>query len=179
MDEIEVVRQVVRREAWMAPPCVRLGQARRILDLGGQQASPQWRVGYEGDAEFSRRDQRFFGLDPIQQRIFVLHRGDLMNAVGSANGFWSSLAEAEKAHLAALHQPRHGTHRLFDWHSWIDAVLIIQIDHVDTKALKARLTCADHIFRSSVGYLAPTAGEITEFGRDEDLRAASRNRLAD
>src|SRR5262249_11615708 len=178
MDEIEVVCQVVRREAWMAPPWVGLAQARRILDLGGQQASPERRVGHEGDVEFSRRNQRFFGLDPIQQRVFVLHRGDLMNAVGPANSFWASLAEAEKAHLAALDESRHGPYRLFDRHSWIDAVLIIQIDHVDTQALKARLACADHILRPAVGYLAPTAGEIAEFGRDKDLGAAARNRLA-
>src|SRR5712692_2424595 len=85
-----------------------------------------------------------------------------MNAVGAANGFRASLAETEKADLAVLHQPRHGAHRLFDRHGWIDAVLIIQIDHLDTEALQTRLAGADHVLWPPVGYFAPAAAEITE-----------------
>src|SRR5260370_39795175 len=102
-----------------------------------------------------------------------------MNAVGASNGFRACLAETEKADLAVLHQGGHGARRLFDRHGWIDAVLIIQIDHLNAEALQTRLAGADHVLRPSVGYFAPAAAEIAEFGRHEDLRAASRDGLAD
>src|SRR5258708_26305682 len=102
-----------------------------------------------------------------------------MNAVGAANGFRARLAETEKAGLAVRDQPGHSAHRLFDRHGWIDAVLIIQIDHLDTEALKTRVAGTDHVLGPPVGYFAPAAAEITEFGRHEDLPAAPSDRLAD
>src|SRR5262249_28310266 len=59
------------------------------------------------------------------------------------------------------------------------AVLIVQIDHLDTEALQTRLAGTDHVLRPPVGYFAPAATEIAEFGRHEDLRAAPRDGLAD
>src|SRR5258708_26372353 len=102
-----------------------------------------------------------------------------MNAVGAANGFRARLAETEKAGLAVRDQPGHGADRLFDRHGWIDAVLIIQIDHLDAEALQAGLAGSDHVLRPPVGYFAPAAAEIAELGRHEYLGTAPREGLAD
>src|SRR5258708_19881668 len=72
-------------------------------------------------------------------RIFILYRGDLMNAVGATNGFRACLAETEKADLAVLHQGGHGAYRLFDRLGWIDAALIVHIAHLDAEALHTGL----------------------------------------
>jgi len=65
MNEIKVVRQVVGSETWVPSACIRFGQACRFFDFGSQQAAAQWRVSYEGYAEFSCRRTRILSLDPI------------------------------------------------------------------------------------------------------------------
>src|SRR5260370_21614723 len=102
-----------------------------------------------------------------------------MNAVGATNGFRACLGETEKADLAVLHQGGHGAYRVLDGRGWMDAVLIVQIDHLDAEALQTGLAGTDHVLRPPVGNFAAAAAEIAELGRHEDLRAAPRDGLAD
>src|SRR5262245_5027214 len=99
-----------------------------------------------------------------------------MNAVGAANGLRARLAETEKPHLAVRHQGGHGAHRVFDRHRWVDAVLIVQIDHLDGEALQARLAGTDDVLRPPVGNFATAAAEITELRRHEYLGTAPGDR---
>ena len=104
LHEVDIVGQVAGRETRMPPPRIGLGEAGRLLDLGGQQAAAERRIGHEGDAEFPRRAQRLLRLVPIEQRIFVLHRGDRVNPVGAPDRLRPRLAQSEKTDLALLHE---------------------------------------------------------------------------
>src|SRR5262249_25927176 len=61
----------------------------------------------------------------------------------------------------------------------IDAVLIVEIDHLYAEALEARVAGACYDFRPPVRVLSAAAAEIAELGGEEDLSAPSRDRLAD
>ena len=88
-------------------------------------------------------------------------------------------ADAERAHLALLHQLAHGADRILDRHFRIDAVLVIEIDHIDAEALQALLAGLDHEVRPAVGEFAVLAAEIAELGRQHHAGAAALDRLAD
>ena len=45
----------------------------------------------------------------------------------------SRLGQAEVAHLARFHQPRHRAHRVLDRHVRVDAVQVVEVDGVDAE----------------------------------------------
>ena len=52
------------------------------------------------------------------------------------------LGQAEVAHLALLHQLGHGAHRLLDRRVGVDAVLVVEVDHLDAEPLQALVAAA-------------------------------------
>ena len=83
--------------------------------------------------------KRLLRLDAIEQRIFVLHRRDLVNLVGAADGLRRRLAQAEEAHLALRDELRHRADGVLDRHRRVDAMLVVEVDHVDAEALEAQV----------------------------------------
>ena len=85
-DEVAIVREVVAGKARMARARIALGQALGLRAGGGEQPAAERRVRDQRNAERARRRPRLFGLGAVEQRIFVLHRGDRMHLVGAADG---------------------------------------------------------------------------------------------
>src|ERR1700692_3811126 len=95
-----------------------------------------------------------------------------MYGMPAANGLGAGFAQAERTHLAVLDELRHGADRVLDRHARIDAVLIIEIDHLHAQALEARLAGTDDEFRTAVGEFAVAAADLAEPRRQHPLRAA-------
>ncbi len=88
-------------------------------------------------------------------------------------------AQSERADLALFDQPRHGADGIFDRHGRIDAVLVIEVDHVHAQPLEARLARTDDEFRTAVRDLAAaTRAQIAELRRQHDFGTAPLDRLA-
>src|SRR5215467_8277522 len=83
--------------------------------------------------------------------------------------------------LALLDKPRHGADRLLDRHVGIDAVDVIEIDHLDTEPLEAGLAGDRHIGGLAVDAAALPAGptDVAELAGNEELVAPALDRLSD
>ena len=104
-----------------------------------------------------------------------------MGLVGAPDRLRAGLAQAEVAHLALLDQPRHGADRFLDRHALVDAVDVIEVDHVDAEPLQARLAGDRHVVRLAVdaAALAVRAAHVAELRRDDHLVALALDALAD
>ena len=120
-------------------------------------------------------------MSRVHSEYSVSKRGQRMRLVGAADGARAGLAEAEVADLALLHEAGHGADRVFDRHVRIDAVDIIEVDHIDPHALEARLAGDRHIVGPAVDAAALAAGpaDVAEFRGDEIFVAPAFDRLAD
>ena len=151
---------------------IALGQILLAVHRPGEEAAAERRVSDQRDAEFARRPQCFFALFPIQKRKFILHRGDRMDLVRPPDGLRTGFGEADRPHLALLDQFLHRAHRLFDRHVGVDAVLVIEIDPIDTEAFQARLAGLHHVFRPPVdALLAVGALDLPELRHHQRLVA--------
>src|SRR5688572_14862984 len=104
-----------------------------------------------------------------------------MGLVGPLNGFGRSFRKAEMAHLALAYEFSHGAYRFFDGRVGIDAVLVIEVDDIDTQPLQAIVATLAHIVRLSADpqILAVGAPHIAEFGSDYNPVALAPDGLAD
>ena len=91
----------------------------------------------------------------VEQRVLALHGRDRVDGVRPADRLGRGLGQAEVAHLAALDQPPHRAHRLLDRHLGVDAVLVVEIDHVDAEAREARVAGLRHVGGAAVHEVAP------------------------
>ena len=103
-----------------------------------------------------------------------------MHLVRAADGLGLGFAEAECAHLARLHQFAHGADRVLDRHLGIDAVLVVEVDHVDAQSLQARIARRLHMGGTAIHAVgAARLLRLAEFGGQHDLVAtAAGQRLA-
>ncbi len=163
----------------MALAGVVVGDRVRILEAPREESTPERRVGDERDAEIAQRLQRFFRFGSVEQRIFVLHGGDRMNRVGTADRLRVRLGETQRAHLALLDRARHGADGVLDRHGRIDAMQIPEVDDVDLQALQTGVERLRHVLGAAVGDAATLAAEIAELRREHDVVAATRDRLAE
>src|SRR5215472_18122939 len=100
----------------MATARIALLEARRSLDLAGEQPATERGVGNESNAELARGPQRLLGLGAVEQRILALHRRDRMSLVRAADGLGLGFAESQGADFALLRQFCHRADRLLDRH---------------------------------------------------------------
>jgi len=68
-----------------------------------------------------------------------------MDPVRAPDGRGCRLTEAEIADLALLDQAFHGADRVLDRHRRVDAMLVVEVDHVDAEALEARVAGLDDV----------------------------------
>src|ERR1700737_2657099 len=71
--------------------------------------------------------------------------------MSAANRLWRGFGKAQVAHFSCAHQFSHGPDGFFDWSLRVHAVLVIQIDGLDAKALQTGLTAGTYIFGLPVG----------------------------
>src|SRR5688572_7393709 len=172
LDEIDVALEIFLLEPRMSAPAVVFRDVGNLVHLPGEQAAAQRRVGDQRDAELPQRRQRLLGLDPIEQRVLDLQRGEGMDAVRAAHRGRGRLGQTEIAHLPLLHEPRHGPDRLLDRDGRIDAVLVVEVDHVHAESLQARVARLRHVLRTAIDARGPIGlSEIAELGGEHDLVA--------
>ena len=96
------------------------------------------------------------------------------------NGRWSSLRQAQIAHLAFPHKLGHGADRILNRHIRIDSMLVVQVDHLYTKTLQTGITALAYIFWFAIDAkeLAIRGALVAEFGRKYDLIAPALKRAA-
>src|SRR5215467_9491094 len=101
--------------------------------------------------------------------------------MGAPDGVGAGLAEAEMADLALLDEPRHGADGVLDRHVRVDAMDVIEIDHLDAEPLEARLAGDRHIVGLAVDAAALPAGsaDVAELAGNEELVALALDRLGD
>src|SRR3954462_7231397 len=99
-----------------------------------------------------------------------------MNAVRAANGGRGSFRETDEADLPFPDELRHGAHCLLDRRIRIDAVLIVEIDVIDTEAPQRAFAGAADVVGLSVNAEERAFGRahVTELGGDDDAIAAVR-----
>ena len=96
-----------------------------------------------------------------------------MDAIGLAQGGGVDLAQAQSPDLALLLQPRHGAHGLLDGHQRVDAMLVIEVDHIGLQPPQAGLAGGHHMFGPPIGHARAAPVGVAEFGGDDDLVASS------
>ena len=88
-----------------------------------------------------------------------------MGRMGAPDRGGGRFGDAQVAHLASCHELGHGADGILDRHARVDAVDVIEVDHVGSEALEARLAGRAHIFRPPVG----GKPQIAEFGRQHEF----------
>src|SRR5258707_15796003 len=104
-----------------------------------------------------------------------------MHFLGAANSLRGSLGQAEVAHLARAYELGHGTDCLFDRDIGIDAMLIIEIDHIDAEPFQAGVARRAHIRSASVDatYVGVgLAAKDAKFRGQKNFVAKTANRSA-
>src|SRR5262245_22969963 len=134
----------------MLPASIVLGNVALALDDAAEDTATERRVGHVRDAELARRGHRLFRGVPVQQRVLALHRAEPMDGMGAPNRGRRGFRETEVAYLAALDEPGHGPDRVLDRHLGIDAVLVVEVDDVDTEPFEACVTRASHLGRRAI-----------------------------
>ena len=176
--QLPIAIEVLLLEARMGrTPAIDVGER---LDRPGQKAAPQRRIGDEADPELARRLARLFRLLPVQQRVLGLHRRDRMHRVRAPYRRRRCLGQPEMPRLALLHQLRHRADRVLDRHRRIDAVLVVEVDHLDAQPLQARLARLHHVLGPAV-HAVRAAGvlRLAELGCQHHTVAAAFERPAD
>src|SRR6266513_2349367 len=103
-----------------------------------------------------------------------------MDLVRPADGGRTRLGQSQRPYLALLDESLHRAHRLLDRHLGIDAVLVIQIDHLNSEALQARLAGAHHVLGPAVDVLLSLRGlHLAELGGDDDAVAPAAQRSSE
>src|ERR1700733_10888924 len=102
-----------------------------------------------------------------------------MNRVRAPNRLRSRLRQTEIAHLTLRDQPRHRADRIFDRRVRIDAMLIIEVDHVGAEPLEARFAGRLNIFRLAAHRTIRRIGGPydAELGRKYNIMPPIANRI--
>jgi len=181
-DKIEVLLEVFSLEARRIPAVIVRRKIFEAFDLTGEKAAAERAIGNEGNSQLTGCRQDFIFRIAAPQRVFRLQRGDRMHFVRAPNGAGGSLGQSEVANFARFHQLRHRTDRFFDRHSWIDAVLVIQVDSFHAQAFQTVIAARAEIFGFAVHAAHRRirfAAHNSEFRRQENLVAQTANGIAD
>src|SRR3954452_21746028 len=103
-----------------------------------------------------------------------------MDPAGSAGGLGRSFRPSEVTNFARLHELRHGAHGIFDGCFSIDAVLIVEVDHLDAEPLQRRIARAANVLGPAVDAekLTVFGPHVAKFGGQENPRPAGAYRTA-
>ena len=101
-----------------------------------------------------------------------------MNLVSAAHRLRGGFRKAEPSHLARAHQVGHRSHRVLNGRVGIDAMLVVEVDHVHLQALEARLARIAHVLRCAIDApeTAIRAAHVAELGGEDHALAPPRER---
>ena len=116
-----------------------------------------------------------------EEGILGLERGYGVHGVGAADGVGRCFREAEEADLTLADEAGHGAHGVFDGRVGIDAVLVVEVDGVDIKALETGFAGGTDVVGLAVvaEELAGGRADVAELGGEEDLFATAGDGFAD
>ena len=180
LDEREVAVDVLGLKARHAAPEVGRAESSRIGDRARQEAAAERAVGDEPDAELGAEVEQRVLRVAGPERVLGLQRRHRVRRVRADDRRRRRFADAEMADLALGDQPRHGAHRVLDGHGRIDAVDVVEIDHLDLEPPQAGLACLDDVLGTAIGRRRATRRtDIAELGGEHDLIAPSLDGPAD
>ena len=104
-----------------------------------------------------------------------------MHRVRALDGLRCSFREPEVTHLALLDQLRHRAHGVLDRGVRIDAMLIVEINHLDAETAQARLAALPDVLGLAVdAAIAPVlAADVAELGGEDHLIAPAADGASD
>ena len=178
--QVQVLFKIAFLKSRMGVTAVGRKEIVAVLEGAGEETAPKRTIGDKANAKLAqcRQDLVFDVARP--QGIFGLQGGQRMHSVGAADGTRASLAESEVADLALFHQAGHGADRVFNGDVRVDAMDIVEIDHIDPHALEAGLAGDRDIVGPAIDAAALTVGtaDIAEFRGNEIFVAPAFDRLA-
>src|SRR5262245_11964750 len=93
-----------------------------------------------------------------------------MRTLSAAQRRSRDLRKYEKTHFALRDQFAHRADALFDRDSWVNAVQLIEVDHLDTQTTQARLTSLMNMSRAAIkayGFSVLVPDESTLGGKND------------
>jgi len=174
--------EVLALEAWEALPArVTLVEVLRLLDLAGEEAAAERRVGHEADAKLAYQRQDRLLHRALPQRVLGLQRRDRVHGVRAADRLGACLGEPQVANLALFDQLGHRPDRLLDLDLGIDPVLVVEVDLLDPQASQRGLAALAHVggVATNAEELALVAAYVAELGGDHHAVAAIGDRATD
>src|SRR3954468_10039866 len=162
VDDRLVVLQGVRCEAGDgAADVVARIEAGRRCDRAGQESLAQRAVRYEADAEFLAGGEDFLLGAAPPQGVLALDGAHGLDGVRAADGAGSGFGQAEVLDLARLDEFLDRSGDVFDGDIGVDAVLVVQVDGVDSESLQGAVDDSlDHL-RAAVDVAAwPAFGGV-------------------
>ena len=172
--ELEVVLEMRLLEAGGAGPLVVGAELGKALELAGEQAAAERRVGDEADAERAHAAEDLPLRLAKEQRIFRLQRRDGMNRVRPPKACRRRLRKPEIADLPLPDELGHGADRVLDRCVRVDAMQIIEVDGFDPEAPQTRLAGGLGIVGPAVDAEKPPVGtaNVAELAREDHAIAA-------
>ena len=124
----------LNREARQLVAVVPAVEGAVLVDGPGEEAAPERAVGHEPDAQFRAGREHLALRLPPPQRVLALDRGDGLDGVRATDRRRPGLGQAEVPDLALRDQLPDRARDLLDRRVGIDAVLVEQVDRVDSEA---------------------------------------------
>jgi len=150
-------------------------------DGAGEHAAAERGVRHQADAEPADRRQDLVLEVAGEQRPLALEGGDRVHGVGATDRVGGGFGEAQVADLARLDELLHRADGLLDRDRGVHAVLVVEVDVVDTEALERGVAGGADVRRAAVDADPAAVGValVAELGGELDLVAAAGDRLAD
>src|SRR5204862_3852584 len=175
-----VALDVLARHARMPAPEVVLAELVRRRETSGEEAPAERAVCDEADSQLAHGVEHLPLRIARPQRPFRLQGGDRMHRVRTADRRRARLGQPDVLHLPGPDELRQRADRLLDWRVRVDAVLVVQIDVVDSEPPQRRVDGLVDVPGRAVDPAAPVLEPtVSELGGDHTLVAAAGDRLAD
>jgi hypothetical protein len=180
LHDLHVALEVLALEARVVATEVALRDLLGRAEATRQEATTERAVGDEADAELAggRQDRVLHVARP--QRVLGLERGDRMHLVRAPDRLGRSLRQAQVANLALIDQLRHRADGLLDRDLRVDAVLVVEVDRLDSEPLERRVARRVHVLGVPAYSqpLAVLAAGVPELRRQHHLVATAGDRAA-
>ena len=149
-----------------------------MLVFARQQPGRERVVGHEADAELDAAGQKVALGGALEQRVLVLESGDRPRPGGLLELLDGEVRDADRTHLARIHELGHGGGGLGDRRHLVGPVVVEQVDVVGLKPLERAVERTADVARlpSRRHVVAHVAAELR---RQHHLVAATAQELAE
>lgn len=153
VDELEVLGEVLLREARRHLAEVALLEVVGAANGAGDHAATNGGVSYDGDAELAggieELDLRGLNVEG-ERRVFNLHSIDVVDLASAAERIGGALRKANVLDLALVFQRYHSLNRLFHGCFSVESVAVVEIDEGDAETFQAALASLFAVLWSAI-----------------------------